>query len=168
MKISQQRITDQTFLTFGAGTAGTGIAKMLCDELVRNGLSEEEARKRFYLVDKQGLLFKDTEGLTPGQRMFARDRSEFTESQKLIDLENVVKTIHPTVMIGTSTKPGAFTETIVRQMAAHTERPVIFPLSNPTRLAEAKAEDLLKWTNGRALVATGIPVEDIEYDGVSY
>lgn len=168
MKISQQRITDQTFLTFGAGTAGTGIAKMLCDELVRNGLSEEEARKRFYLVDKQGLLFKDTEGLTPGQRMFARDRSEFAESQKLIDLENVVKTIHPTVMIGTSTKPGAFTETIVRQMAAHTERPVIFPLSNPTRLAEAKAEDLLKWTKGRALVATGIPVEDIEYDGVSY
>ncbi len=168
MKISQQRITDQTFLTFGAGTAGIGIAKMLCDELVRNGLGEEEARKRLYLVDKQGLLFKDTEGLTPGQKMFARDRSEFAESKKLIDLESVVKTIHPTVMIGTSTKPGAFTETIVREMSAYTERPVIFPLSNPTRLAEAKAEDLLKWTDGRALVATGIPVEDIEYDGVSY
>lgn len=168
MNISKEKITDQIFLTFGAGTAGVGIANMLFDELVREGLSEEEAKKHFYLVDKQGLLFEDTEGLTPGQKDFVRQRSEFENADELTNLEAVVKAVHPTVMIGTSTQPGAFTESIVKEMAAHTKRPVIFPLSNPTRLAEAKAEDLLKWTDGRALVATGIPAGDIEYNGVTY
>ena len=168
MNISKERITDQVFLTFGAGTAGVGIANMLFDELVREGLSEKEARKHFYLVDKQGLLFEDTEGLTPGQKAFVRKRCEFDNADELTNLEAVVKAVHPTVMIGTSTQPGTFTESIVKEMAAHTKRPVIFPLSNPTRLAEAKAEDLLKWTDGRALVATGIPAGDIEYNGVTY
>ncbi|MBD5069742.1 MAG: NAD-dependent malic enzyme [Lactobacillus sp.] len=168
MNISKEKITDQIFLTFGAGTAGVGIANMLFDELVREGLSEEEAKKHFYLVDKQGLLFEDTEGLTPGQKDFVRQRSEFENADELTNLEAVVKAVHPTVMIGTSTQPGTFTESIVKEMAAHTKRPVIFPLSNPTRLAEAKAEDLLKWTDGRALVATGIPAGDIEYNGVTY
>lgn len=168
MNISKEKITDQVFLTFGAGTAGVGIANMLFDELVREGLSEKEARKHFYLVDKQGLLFEDTEGLTPGQKAFVRKRCEFDNADELTNLEAVVKAVHPTVMIGTSTKPGTFTESIVKEMAAHTKRPVIFPLSNPTRLAEAKAEDLLKWTDGRALVATGIPAGDIEYNGVTY
>ena len=168
MNISKEKITDQVFLTFGAGTAGVGIANMLFDELVREGLSEKEARKHFYLVDKQGLLFEDTEGLTPGQKAFVRKRCEFDNADELTNLEAVVKAVHPTVMIGTSTRPGTFTESIVKEMAAHTKRPVIFPLSNPTRLAEAKAEDLLKWTDGRALVATGIPAGDIEYNGVTY
>lgn len=168
MNISKEKITDQTFLTFGAGSAGCGIAKMLFDELVREGLSEEEAKKHFYLVDKQGLLFDDTEGLTDAQKPFTRKRSEFANADELTNLEAVVKAIHPTVMIGTSTQPGTFTESIVKEMAAHTPRPVIFPLSNPTKLAEAKAEDLLKWTDGKALVATGIPVDDIEYNGVTY
>lgn len=168
MNISKEKITDQVFLTFGAGTAGVGIANMLFDELVREGLSEKEARKHFYLVDKQGLLFEDTEGLTPGQKAFVRKRCEFDNADELTNLEAVVKAAHPTVMIGTSTQPGTFTESIVKEMAAHTKRPVIFPLSNPTRLAEAKAEDLLKWTDGRALVATGIPAGDIEYNGVTY
>lgn len=168
MNISKEKITDQVFLTFGAGTAGVGIANMLFDELVREGLSEKEARKHFYLVDKQGLLFEDTEGLTPGQKAFVRKRCEFDNADELTNLEAVVKAVHPTVMIGTSTQPGTFTENIVKEMAAHTKRPVIFPLSNPTRLAEAKAEDLLKWTDGRALVATGIPAGDIEYNGVTY
>lgn len=168
MNISKEKITDQIFLTFGAGTAGVGIANMLFDELVREGLSEKEAKKHFYLVDKQGLLFEDTEGLTPGQKAFVRKRSEFDNADELTNLEAVVKAVHPTVMIGTSTQPGTFTESIVKEMAAHTKRPVIFPLSNPTRLAEAKAEDLLKWTDGRALVATGIPAGDIEYNGVTY
>ena len=97
-----------------------------------------------------------------------RKRSEFENADELTNLEAVVKAVHPTVMIGTSTQPGTFTESIVKEMAAHTKRPVIFPLSNPTRLAEAKAEDLLKWTDGRALVATGIPAGDIEYNGVTY
>lgn len=168
MNISKEKITDQVFLIFGAGTAGVGIANMLFDELVREGLSEKEARKHFYLVDKQGLLFEDTEGLTPGQKAFVRKRCEFDNADELTNLEAVVKAVHPTVMIGTSTQPGTFTESIVKEMAAHTKRPVIFPLSNPTRLAEAKAEDLLKWTDGRALVATGIPAGDIEYNGVTY
>lgn len=168
MNISKEKITDQIFLTFGAGTAGVGIANMLFDELVREGLSETEAKKHFYLVDKQGLLFEDTEDLTPGQKAFVRKRSEFENADELTNLEAIVKAVHPTVMIGTSTQPGTFTESIVKEMAAHTKRPVIFPLSNPTRLAEAKAEDLLKWTDGRALVATGIPAGDIEYNGVTY
>lgn len=168
MNISKEKITDQIFLTFGAGTAGVGIANMLFDELVREGLSEEEARKHFYLVDKQGLLFEDTPDLTPGQKAFVRKRSEFANADELTNLEAVVKAVHPTVMIGTSTQPGTFTESIVKEMAAHTKRPVIFPLSNPTRLAEATAKDLLEWTDGRALVATGIPAGDIEYNGVTY
>lgn len=168
MNISKEKITDQIFLTFGAGTTGVGIANMLFDELVREGLSEKEARKHFYLVDKQGLLFEDTPDLTPGQKAFVRKRSEFANADELTNLEAVVKAVHPTVMIGTSTQPGTFTESIVKEMAAHTKRPVIFPLSNPTRLAEATAKDLLEWTDGRALVATGIPAGDIEYNGVTY
>ena len=168
MNIAQEKLTDQTFLTFGAGTAGVGIANQLLDELIREGLSEEEARSRFYLVDKQGLLFEDTPDLTEGQKAFVRKRDEFDQNIDLTNLENVVKTVHPTVMIGTSTQPGAFTETIVKEMAAHTNRPVIFPLSNPTKLAEATAADLIHWTEGKALVGTGIPAADVEYNGVTY
>lgn len=168
LKISKQKLDDQTFLTFGAGTAGMGIAKMLFDELVRQGMDPKEAKKHFYLVDKQGLLFDDTEGLTPKQKPFTRSRDEFANSEDLTDLLAAVKAVHPTVMIGTSTVPGSFSEEVVKEMAAHTERPIIFPLSNPTKLAEAKADDLLKWTDGKALVATGVPVKDIDYKGVSY
>lgn len=168
MNISKEKLTDQTFLTFGAGTAGMGIAKMLYDELIRQGLTPAEAKQHFYLVDKQGLLFTDTPGLTPKQRPFTRQRDEFANPADLTDLLAVVKAVQPTVMIGTSTQPGAFSEAVVKEMAAHTSRPVIFPLSNPTKLAEAKAADLLKWTDGQALVATGIPVDDIEYQGVTY
>ncbi len=168
MNISKEKLTDQTFLTFGAGTAGMGIAKMLYDELIRQGLTPEEAKKHFYLVDKQGLLFDDTPGLTPKQKPFTRQRSEFANADELTNLLAVVKAVHPTVMIGTSTQPGSFDEAVVKEMAAHTSRPVIFPLSNPTKLAEAKAADLLKWTDGKALIATGIPVKDIEYNGTVY
>lgn len=168
MNISKEKLTDQTFLTFGAGTAGMGIAQMLCDELVRQGLSPEEAKRHFYLVDKQGLLFTDTEGLTEKQRPFTRQRSEFSDPDSLTNLLAVVKAIHPTVMIGTSTQPGAFSEAVVKEMAAHTSRPVIFPLSNPTKLAEARAADLIEWTDGRALVATGVPAGKIHYHGVDY
>ena len=168
MNISKEKLTDQTFLTFGAGTAGMGIAKMLYEELIRQGMEPAEAKKRFYLVDKQGLLFEDMPGLTPKQKPFTRQRAEFANAGELTDLLSVVKAVHPMVMIGTSTQPGAFSEAVVKEMAAHTKRPVIFPLSNPTKLAEAKAADLLKWTAGRALVATGIPAGTINYDGVDY
>ena len=168
LNISGEQLKDQTILTFGAGTAGVGIANILLDEMIRQGVPEEEARQHFYQVDKQGLLFEDTKGLTPGQIPFARKRSEFTNADELTNLEAVVKEIHPTIMIGTSTQPGAFTEEIVKEMAAHTPRPIIMPLSNPTKLAEAKAKDLIEWTDGKALVGTGIPAADVEYNGVTY
>lgn len=168
LNISGEQLKDQTILTFGAGTAGVGIANILLDEMIRQGVPEEEARQHFYQVDKQGLLFEDTKGLTPGQIPFARKRSEFTNADELTNLEAVVKAIHPTIMIGTSTQPGAFTEEIVKEMAAHTPRPIIMPLSNPTKLAEAKAKDLIEWTDRKALVGTGIPAADVEYNGVTY
>lgn len=168
LNISGEQLKDQTILTFGAGTAGVGIANILLDEMIRQGVPEEEARQHFYQVDKQGLLFEDTKGLTPGQIPFARKRSEFTNADELTNLEAVVIAIHPTIMIGTSTQPGAFTEEIVKEMAAHTPRPIIMPLSNPTKLAEAKAKDLIEWTDGKALVGTGIPAADVEYNGVTY
>ncbi|HBK5010329.1 TPA: NAD-dependent malic enzyme [Enterococcus faecium] len=168
LNISGEQLKDQIILTFGAGTAGVGIANILLDEMIRQGVPEEEARQHFYQVDKQGLLFEDTQGLTPGQIPFARKRSDFTNADELTNLEAVVKAIHPTIMIGTSTQPGAFTEEIVKEMAAHTPRPIIMPLSNPTKLAEAKAKDLIEWTDGKALVGTGIPAADVEYNGVTY
>lgn len=168
LNISKEKITDQVYLSFGAGTAGAGILSRIFEEMVENGLSEAEAKQHFYMVDKQGLLFDDDPTLTPEQKPFARQRSEFDNAEELTNLLAVVKAVHPTIMVGTSTQPGAFTEDVVREMAAHTKRPIIFPLSNPTKLAEAKAADLLKWTDGRALIATGIPVKDIEYNGVTY
>ena len=168
LNISKEKLVDQKFLTFGAGTAGMGIAKLLYDEMVRQGADPAEAKKHFYLVDVQGLLFNDTPDLTPEQKEFTRDRSEFSNAGELTDLLSVVKAVHPTVMIGTSKQPGAFTEAVVKEMAAHTERPIIFPISNPTKLIEAMPADLIKWTDGRVLTATGIPVDPVEYKGVTY
>ncbi|WP_347298852.1 malolactic enzyme [Candidatus Enterococcus ferrettii] len=168
LNISGEDLTKQTVMTFGAGTAGVGIANQLLDEMTRQGLSEEEARKHFYMVDKQGVLFEDTEELTNGQKPFTHQRSEFANADELTNLAAAVKAIHPTIIIGTSTQPGAFTEEIVKEIAAHTERPIIFPLSNPTKLAEATAEDLIHWTDGKVLVGTGIPAADVEYKGVTY
>jgi malolactic enzyme len=168
MEIAGQSITEQKVLTFGAGTAGVGIANQLMDEMIRQGLSEQVARQRFYMVDKQGLLFEDTPGLTPGQKAFARPSSEHTNDGDTSTLQGVVSLVHPEIMIGTSTCPGAFTKHIVQDMAAHCERPVIFPLSNPTKLAEATARDLIEWTDGKALVGTGIPADDVDYHGVRY
>lgn len=168
LNISKQKFSDQIFLTFGAGTAGMGIANMMYREMLVEGMDPEEAKKHFYLVDKQGLLFSDTPGITPEQRPFVRERSEFVNADELTNLEAVIKTAHPTVMIGTSTTPGAFTEKAIKEMATHTERPIIFPISNPTKLIEASAEDLIKWTDGRALVATGVPSDPVKYNGVTY
>lgn len=168
LNITGEKLTEQRYMCFGAGTAGAGIARRVFEEMVQQGLSEEEAYKRFYLVDRQGLLFDDMEDLTPEQRPFARKRTEFPNSKELTNLTAAVKAVHPTILVGTSTVPGTFTEEIVQEMASYTERPMIFPLSNPTKLAEANAQDLLKWTDGKALIATGIPYDPIEYNGVTY
>ena len=168
LKISGEKLTDQRYMCFGAGTAGAGIADRIYQEMLQQDLSENEARNRFYLVDKQGLLFDDMDDLTPEQKPFARKRTEFNNANELTNLEAAVKAVRPTILVGTSTQPNTFTETIVKEMASYTARPIIFPLSNPTKLAEATAENLIKWTEGKALVATGIPADPVEYNGVTY
>ena len=168
MDIAGEKLTDQVYLCYGGGTAGAGIASRVLREMVVDGLSEEEAYKRFFMVDKQGLLFDDMDDLTPEQRPFAKKRSDFANADKLTDLLEVVKTVKPTILVGTSTQPNTFTKEVVEAMCENAERPVIFPLSNPTKLAEATAKDLIEWSNGKAFVATGIPSDDIEYNGVNY
>ena len=166
LNISKQKFTNQRVMVFGAGTAGAGIAHQIYEEFMQQGLSSEEAKQHIYLVDKQGLLTNDMTDLTEGQQFFARSASDLQEPQPT--LQAAVSAIQPTILIGTSTQAGAFTEKIVKEMAAHTERPIIFPLSNPTELAEAKASDLIEWTDGRALIATGIPSSPVNYKGVTY
>ena len=168
LDISGEKLTDQVYLCYGGGTAGAGIASRVLREMVNEGLSEEEAYKRFFMVDKQGLLFDDMDDLTPEQKPFAKKRADFSNADKLTDLLEVVKTVKPTILVGTSTQPNTFTKEIVEAMCENTERPMIFPLSNPTKLAEASAKDLIEWSDGKAFVATGIPADTVSYKGVDY
>lgn len=168
MKINGEKLTNHTYMCFGAGTAGAGITDRIFREMVAQGLSEKEARKHFYMVDKQGLLFDDMDDLTPEQKPFARARSEFDNAGELNNLTAAVMAVRPTILVGTSTAPKTFTKEIVKAMASWCEHPIIFPLSNPTELAEATAEDIIKWSDGKAMVATGIPAEPVEYNGVTY
>ena len=168
LDISGEKLTDQVYLCYGGGTAGAGIASRVLREMVSEGLSEEEAYKRFFMVDKQGLLFDDMDDLTPEQKPFAKKRADFSNVDKLTDLLEVVKTVKPTILVGTSTQPNTFTKEIVEAMCENTERPMIFPLSNPTKLAEASAKDLIEWSDGKAFVATGIPADTVSYKGVDY
>lgn len=168
LDISGEKLTDQVYLCYGGGTAGAGIASRVLREMVSEGLSEEEAYKRFFMVDKQGLLFDDMDDLTPEQKPFAKKRADFSNADKLTDLLEVVKTVKPTILVGTSTQPNTFTKGIVEAMCENTERPIIFPLSNPTKLAEASAKDLIEWSDGKAFVATGIPADTVSYKGVDY
>ena len=168
LDITGEKLTDQVYLCYGGGTAGAGIASRVLREMVSEGLPEEEAYKRFFMVDKQGLLFDDMDDLTPEQKPFAKKRSDFANADKLTDLLEVVKTVKPTILVGTSTQPNTFTKEIVEAMCENTERPMIFPLSNPTKLAEASAKDLIEWSDGKAFVATGIPAGTVSYKGVDY
>ncbi len=168
MDITGEKLVDQVYLCYGGGTAGAGIASRVLREMVSQGLSEEEAYERFFMVDKQGLLFDDMDDLTPEQKPFAKNRANFPNADKLKDLLEVVKTVKPTILVGTSTQPNTFTKEIVEAMCQNTERPCIFPLSNPTKLAEASAEDLIVWSDGKAFVATGIPSDNVIYKGVEY
>ena len=168
LDITGEKLTDQVYLCYGGGTAGAGIASRVLREMVSEGLSEEEAYKRFFMVDKQGLLFDDMDDLTPEQKPFAKKRTDFSNADKLTDLLEVVKTVKPTILVGTSTQPNTFTKEIVEAMCENTERPMIFPLSNPTKLAEASAKDLIEWSDGKAFVATGIPADTVSYKGVDY
>ena len=168
LEISGEKLTDQIYVCYGGGTAGAGIASRVHREMVNEGLSEEEAYNRFFMVDKQGLLFDDMDDLTPEQKPFAKKRSDFTNPDKMTSLLEVVKTVKATILVGTSTNPNSFTKEIVEVMCKNSAHPMIFPLSNPTKLAEAKAEDLIKWSDGKAFVATGIPADTVSYKGVDY
>ena len=168
MDITGEKLVDQVYLCYGGGTAGAGIASRVLREMVSQGLSEEEAYERFFMVDKQGLLFDDMDDLTPEQKPFAKNRANFPNADKLTDLLEVVKTVKPTILVGTSTQPNTFTKEVVEAMCQNTERPCIFPLSNPTKLAEASAEDLIVWSDGKVFVATGIPSDNVIYKGVEY
>ena len=168
MDITGEKLVDQVYLCYGGGTAGAGIASRVLHEMVSQGLSEEEAYERFFMVDKQGLLFDDMDDLTPEQKPFAKNRANFPNADKLTDLLEVVKTVKPTILVGTSTQPNTFTKEVVEAMCQNTERPCIFPLSNPTKLAEASAEDLIVWSDGKVFVATGIPSDNVIYKGVEY
>lgn len=168
LDITGEKLTDQVYLCYGGGSAGAGIAGRVHAEMVSEGLSEEEAYKHFFMIDQQGLLFDDMEDLTPAQKPFAKKRADYKDAGDMTDLLNVVKTIKPTILVGTSTNPGAFTKEVVEAMCANTERPVIFPISNPTKKMEATAEQVIEWSDGKAFVATGVPSGTINYKGVDY
>lgn len=168
-KVAARELADTKVVTFGAGTAGIGIDDQIVDGLVHlGGLSLEEARSRIYLVDRQGLILKGMDGLTDGQRLYAHGASEFPQGLDTHDLAAIVNAIAPTALIGTSTVHGAFTEGVCKNMAAQCDRPLIAPISNPTKLAEATAKDVVTWTAGRALVVTGTPSASFEYGGQTY
>ncbi|PEK26736.1 NAD-dependent malic enzyme [Bacillus wiedmannii] len=170
VKASGVPLSEHRVVVFGAGTAGIGIADQVRDAMVRAGLSEEESYKRFWCIDRNGLVTDNMEDLLDFQMPYARKEAEVSEWKQndVIGLAEVVKHVKPTILIGTSTVAGAFKEEIIKEMASHVERPIILPMSNPTPLAEAKPADLIEWTEGRALVATGSPFEPVTYNGVTY
>lgn len=163
-----KRISEQTLLFVGAGSAGCGIAELLVKELKENGLSESSARRKIYLIDKNGLLLKDSPELTDFQYKLAKDRDELKFTPDGMSLEELVCEIKPTVLIGVSGVQGLFTEGVVKKMHSHCEKPVILPLSNPTSQSEARPEDIMEWTNGDALIATGSPFPHFKYNGKDY
>ncbi len=173
VRAAGSRIADQRVVIYGAGTAGLGIADIMRDQMIREGLSPQEAMERFYPMGSKGLLVDDAPGLLDFQQPYARRRAEVTgwvggEPGGRIALAEVVTRAQPTMLIGTSTHAGAFSEQIVRTMAAHAPRPIIFPLSNPTSKAEALPADLIAWTDGRVLTATGSPFPPVIHDDRTY
>ncbi|MER1926927.1 MAG: malolactic enzyme [Enterococcus casseliflavus] len=168
LDITGEKLTDQIYLCYGGGSAGAGIASRVHAEMVSEGLSEEEAYNHFFMVDKQGLLFDDMSDLTPAQKPFAKKRADFANAGDMTQLINVIKVAKPTILVGTSTNAGAFTKEVVEAMCENTARPVIFPISNPTKKLEATAEQVIEWSDGKAFVATGVPSGTIQYKGVDY
>ena len=162
----------QRVVVFGAGTAGVGIADQLRDAMVRGGMDAQKATRSIWLVDQQGLLLDDMRDLRDYQAPYARPASEVEgwarDASGRIDLATAVGQTHPTILVGTSKQGGAFTEAIVRDMASHVDRPLIFPLSNPTEKIEAHPADLVRWTEGRALIGTGTPWDPVPFEGVDY
>jgi len=170
--VSGVPLAEHRVVIFGAGSAGSGIARQLVQAFVGSGLDESEARRRIWALDRPGPLTDDMAELRSFQRPYARPPAEVAgwdrDGDGRIGLEEVVRRVSPTILVGTSTQGGAFTEAVARAMAQRCDRPIILPLSNPTRLAEAKPSDLLRWTDGRALVATGSPFDPVTVDKITY
>ncbi|EHP6530215.1 NAD-dependent malic enzyme [Listeria monocytogenes] len=168
IQVSQIPLSEQKIIIFGAGTAGIGIADQLSAQLMREtGLPFETAKKHFYLVDRNGLVLDNMTDLTTGQKKYAHPSTEWS-NVPTDTLQNLMEAVHPTMLIGCSGVPGAFKESIVKKMTQYTERPAILPLSNPTKLAEATASDLIQWTDGKALIVTGSPSKPVEYQHTTY
>ena len=172
MRVTGQTFADQRLVVYGAGTAGTGMADQIHAGMVRDGLSPEEATARIWLVDRAGLVTDDMTDLPDYQRAYARPAAEVAgwqrSSRGAVELLEVVRRARPTVLIGTSTNHGAFTREVVEAVSASVERPIILPLSNPTERIEAMPEDVIAWSGGKALVATGIPVAPFDYEGTTF
>ncbi|RIX29947.1 NAD-dependent malic enzyme [Amnibacterium setariae] len=171
LKVTGEAWRDQRLVVFGAGTAGTGMADQIRAAMVRDGLSDGEATRQIWLVDRDGLVTDDMNGLPDYQQVYARpakDVAEWHRNDDAIDLLTVIQQVKPTILIGTSTAAGTFTEDVVKALTDGVERPILLPLSNPTSRIEVMPADAIRWSGGKALVAAGIPVEPIDYDGVTY
>ncbi|KAF3310888.1 NAD-dependent malic enzyme, mitochondrial [Orbilia oligospora] len=167
--VSKVELNDIRMLVYGAGSAGTGIADQVRDAMAEiGGVDKEVAKKQIWLVDKPGILTLSlSDSLTNGQKPYARPNEEFSDIEHK-SLVQVIQKVKPHILIGTSTHKGAFTEDVVREMSKHVERPIIFPLSNPTKLVEGQPEDIYNWSSGKALIATGSPFKPVEFEGNKY
>jgi len=167
--VTGTKLSEQRVVILGAGSAATGIAEQIVGAMETEGHSLEEARRSIWLVDSHGLVHTGRGGLEAEKAPYAQPRARLagwsTSHSEQIGLQEVVTQVHPTILIGTAARAGAFTEAIVREMASHVKRPIIFPLSNPTSKSEAAPEDLIAWTEGRALIATGSPYPEVSYSG---
>lgn len=171
LKVTKQTFAEQRLVVYGAGTAGTGMADQISAAMEREGLSREEAKQRVWLIDINGLVTDDMEGLPDYQQEYARPATEVADWAKTdgkIGLLEVVKQVKPTILIGTSTDHGAFTEDVVKALCAGVERPILLPLSNPTEKIEVMPSEAIKWSDGKALISVGIPVPPVPYKGVNY
>jgi malate dehydrogenase (oxaloacetate-decarboxylating) len=173
IRVAGTRASEQRVVIFGAGTAGVGIADQLRAVMVNDGLDADQATRCVWCIDRQGLLVEDMNDLRDFQQPYARPRSEVSDwahdgRDGSIGLAEVVSRVHPTMIIGTSAQTGAFTEAIIREMAAHVERPMVFPLSNPTERIEVVPADVISWTGGCGLIATGTPWDPVAYRGTDY
>ena len=171
LKVTKQTFAEQRLVVYGAGTAGTGMADQISAAMERDGLSREEAKKRVWLIDRNGLVTDDMADLPDYQQAYARPAAEVAGWQKAdgkISLLEVVKQVKPTILIGTSTDHGAFTEAVVKALCAGEERPILLPLSNPTERIEVMPADAIAWSDGKALLSVGIPVPPVPYKGVNY
>lgn len=167
-RAKQQSLSEQVFVFAGAGSAGCGIAEQLVAHLCAEGLSETEARRKMFMVDKNGLITQSMTGLYDFQQRLAQNddcRDDWGIEGAVLNLASVVSHVKPTVLIGVSGQPGLFSQSLIEEMAAHCEQPIIFPLSNPSKRVEAAPEDIIHWTQGHALIATGSPFATVEYEG---